>query len=270
MSEQPAVEVSDLSHRYGSRIALDGVSLEIEPGVLFGLLGPNGGGKTTLVRILSTSLRPSHGTARIAGLDVATDRQAVRAQIGVAFQNPGLDKHLTVEENLRCQASLYGLSGSNLSHRLDHLLNRFYLKDRRQERVKALSGGLARRVELCKALLHEPAVLLLDEPSTGLDPIARRELMDLLTEIRTTEGTTVLLTTHIMDEADRCDRVAILDQGHIVACDSPVKLKSTIGGEVISIKTSDPESLSLALGDSFGPHQITGDRSSATRNFPGP
>ncbi|MFQ5490269.1 MAG: ATP-binding cassette domain-containing protein [Phycisphaerae bacterium] len=252
MNNSYAVDIDALTHRYGRRIALDGVSIRVRAGTLFGLLGPNGGGKTTMFRILSTAMVPSGGTARIAGADVVTQRDQVRSRIGVAFQSPSLDRHLTVLENLRCQGNLYGLAGRELSTRIDQLLPQFNLQDRATEKVTTLSGGLQRRVELCKALLHRPAVLLLDEPATGLDPHARRELTRLLTQVRDADGTTVLLTTHLMTEADCCDHLAILDQGRLVAADTPDNLKSSVRGDVIRIKSAEPETLCREMGADFG------------------
>ncbi|MCH7702051.1 MAG: ABC transporter ATP-binding protein, partial [Planctomycetes bacterium] len=230
MSLAVAVELEALSHRYGDRLALDAVSLQVAPASVFSLLGPNGSGKSTLFRILATLMAPSSGTARVAGLDVRAQRDQVRRRIGVAFQHPSLDAKLTVFENLRHQGHLYGLSGRALRERIRELLDRFALTDRAGDRTETLSGGLKRRVELAKALLHAPQILILDEPSTGLDPAARASLMDHLHQLRDQDGVTTLLTTHLMDEADRCDRIGVLDEGRLVALDGPAELKRTIGG----------------------------------------
>lgn len=243
MSHDPMIEIESLSHRYGQRQALDCVTLTIAPGSVFGLLGPNGGGKTTLFKILTTSIRPSAGTARINGADVIQNAKAVRRSIGVVFQQPSLDESLSVGENMRHQGHLYGWSGAKLDKRSDELLERFDLADRKRDRVKTLSGGLQRRVELAKALIHKPKVLILDEPSTGLDPAARRSLMDHLRELSERDGVTSLLTTHLMEEADRCDRIGILDLGKLVGLDTPEKLKMVIGGDVLTISTRDPQRL---------------------------
>jgi ABC-2 type transport system ATP-binding protein len=234
------VQVDALRHHYGPRVALDGVSFTVAQGECFGLLGPNGGGKSTLFRILTTLLTPTGGTARICGCDVRSDRAAARRRIGVVFQSPSLDIHLTARENLRHAGHLYGLSGRDLEQRIAELLGRLGLAEREGDRVKTLSGGQRRRAEIAKGLLHEPALLILDEPSTGLDPVARRELWQVLQEIRQSTGVTILLTTHFMEEADRCDRLAILDQGRLVACGSPAQLKDRVGGDCITIKCDDP------------------------------
>jgi ABC-2 type transport system ATP-binding protein len=195
------VEVSALSHNYGERAALKNLTFSVKPGEIFGLLGPNGGGKTTTFRILSTLIRPSGGTARILGFDVLSQPQEVRRRIGVVFQSPSLDKKLTAYENLRHQGHLYGLSGVKLSERIALLLERVKLADRAAEYVESFSGGMRRRVELAKGLLHAPQVLLLDEPSTGLDPGARRDLWQYLQELSRNEGVTSILTTHYMEVA---------------------------------------------------------------------
>lgn len=251
MSDQ-AVHVERLTHRYGDRIALDGVNLTVPGGTLFALLGPNGGGKTTLFKILTTLLRPSDGRATIVGADVVTQKTAVRSRIGIVFQHPSLDDKLTVAENMTHQGHLYGLSGSPLRDRTAELLTRFGLLDRSKDRVGILSGGLQRRVELAKSLLHRPAVLILDEPSTGLDPGARNSLMECLQELRTRDGVTCLLTTHLMEEADRCDRLAILDKGKLVGQGTAGELKATIGGDVITMTCKNPASLAAAAKSKFG------------------
>ena len=240
---QPAIEVAQLSFRYGERTALDGVSFTVEPGAIFGLLGPNGGGKTTLFRILSTLLLPASGAARIFGLDVAEEPQAVRRRIGVVFQAASLDKKLTALENLIHQGHLYGLHGSDLKRRAQESLERVGLADRAGDRVETFSGGQQRRVELAKGLLHDPDLLLLDEPSTGLDPGGRIDLWRYLSHLRESRRVTVLVTTHLLEEAERCDRLAILDCGKLVAEGTPEQLKKRIGGDVIVVGTRDPEAL---------------------------
>lgn len=248
----PAVTARDLTHTYPGRRrrpprrGLDGVSFEVAPGTVFGFLGPNGGGKTTLFRILATLLPVSGGAASVAGHDLAAEPLAVRRALGVAFQSPALDLRLTVEENLRHGGHLYGLSGADLAERIDRNLARFSVADRRRDRAEELSGGLRRRVELAKALLHEPRVLLLDEPSTGLDPRARRELWDVLAELAA-GGVTVLLTTHFIEEAERCHRLLLLDRGRVVAEGAPEELKRQVGGEVVTLASGDPDGLAAAL-----------------------
>jgi ABC-2 type transport system ATP-binding protein len=247
-----ALSTKDLTHRYGDRLALDDVSLRVDPREIFGLLGPNGGGKTTLFRILSTLVRPTSGTASILGLDLLRDTTALRARIGVVFQAPSLDKKLRVRENLAHQGHLYGLSGAALQERIDHLLIEFNLRDRARDLVETLSGGLQRRVEIAKSLLHCPELLLLDEPSTGLDPGARIDLWQMLYRLRDQQNVTVLLTTHLMEEAERCDRVAIIDQGRIVAKGTPEELRAEIGGDVISARSRDATSLGGKIAESLG------------------
>ena len=239
----PAVELRDLRQRYGDRVALDGVSLTVAPGEIVALLGPNGSGKSTLFKILATLLEPTEGSARIFGHDVRRDADAVRRQMGVVFQQPSIDKLLSVEENLLHHGALYGLARATLRTRVAAMLERFGLTERRGERVGRLSGGLARRVELAKALVVGAEVLLLDEPSTGLDPLARREFFAHLGELRDRDGITVLLTTHHLDEAERADRVAILDRGRLVTLGAPEELKAALGGDVLVMQTASAERL---------------------------
>ena len=235
--------VETLSHNYADRAALTEVSFRVRAEEVFGLLGPNGSGKSTLFRILSTMMAPTSGRARIAGFDVVEQSDQVRQKIGVVFQSQSLDKKLTVEENLRGQGHLFGISGALLGSRMDGAMERLGLADRRKDLVESLSGGLRRRVEIAKALLHEPRVLLMDEPSTGLDPGARRELWQYIDDLRTRQGVTVLLTSHLLDEAERCDRLLLLHQGRIVAEGTPAELKARIGGDVVVLEVADAESL---------------------------
>jgi len=231
----PPVELADLRRSYGDRVALDGVTLTVNAGELFGLLGPNGGGKTTLFRVLTTTLPPSSGTARVLGHSLPQESAAVREEIGVVFQSASLDKMLTVRENLTHQGHLYGLSGADLAARIAKNLDLVGIADRANERADSLSGGLRRRAELAKGLLHDPKVLFLDEPSTGLDPGARRDLWDHLAKLRDERGVTSLVTTHLMEEAERCDRVGILDHGKLVALGTPEELRASVGGDVVTI-----------------------------------
>jgi ABC-2 type transport system ATP-binding protein len=248
----PAVDVLALKHRYAERVALDGVSFGVLPGEAFGLLGPNGGGKTTLFKIVSTLLAPSEGTVRVFGDDVVADPAAVRRRMGVVFQHPALDARLTVGENLRHQGHLYGLRGSQLTARIHDALRHVRLDDRERDLVSTLSGGLQRRAEVAKALLHRPQLLVLDEPSTGLDPTARRDIWQDLSALRRDEGTTVILTTHLMDEAAGCDRVGILDQGRLVAIGTPAKLTQEIGGDVVLVTAREPARLAARIAERFG------------------
>jgi ABC-2 type transport system ATP-binding protein len=252
-----AVIVHDLTHVYppaarggAPRKALDGLSFEVPAGSLFGVLGPNGGGKTTLFRILSTALIPGGGRATLGGADLGADPLAVRRKIGVVFQNPSLDKKLTVWENVVFQGSLYGLSGADLSARAEALLRRVGLWDRKEDAAEKLSGGLQRRVEIAKGLLHKPEILLMDEPTTGLDPGARRDLWAYLAELKK-EGVTVLVTTHLMEEAERCDGLLIVHQGRRVAAGTPAALKAEIGGDIVSAQSPDPARLAAGLKEKF-------------------
>jgi ABC-2 type transport system ATP-binding protein len=246
------VAVVRLERRYGARVALAGVSFTVARGELFGLLGPNGGGKSTLFSILATLLPPDAGTAHVLGHDVVRDPAAVRRVLSVVFQHPSLDGKLTVEENLRHHGRLYGVAGATLRARLEAVLARLGLADRRRDLAERLSGGLRRRVELAKALLVGARVLLLDEPSTGLDPGARRDFLAFLRELREAEGMTVVLTTHDLEEADRCDRVAILDAGRIVALGTPDALRAEVGGDVLVVQSAAPEALRARLRERFG------------------
>ncbi len=247
-----AIRVERLRHAYGARVALDDVSFTVARGELFALLGPNGGGKTTLFKILSTLMPASSGSASVFGDVLDQAPGAVRRHLGVVFQHPSLDDKLTVLENLTCHGHLYGLHGTRLRQRSAAVLQRLGLADRASERVAALSGGLQRRTELAKALLHEPPVLLLDEPSTGLDPGARRDFMQYLRELREREDVTIVLTTHYMEEAERCDRVAILHQGKLVDTGSPSELKNRVGGDVVVVQAQQPEVLRGKIRERFG------------------
>jgi len=260
MPPAEAVEVTGLVHHYGRHVALDGVDFTVAPGEIFALLGPNGGGKSTVFRILATLLRPSRGRAVVLGHDVVQAAHAVRRRIGVMFQSPSVDGKLSVVENLAHHGHLYGLHGRSLAGRMDVVLEQVGLADRRRERVEKLSGGLMRRVEIAKSLMHEPQVLLLDEPSTGLDPAARRRLRRQLEDLRQNWGVTCLLTTHLMDEAATCDRVGILDRGKLVALDTPRSLTGAIGGDVITVTTDRPAVLRGRIKAGFGVDvQMMGD-----------
>lgn len=252
MSRATPLAVRDLTHRYGDHPALGGVSFEVAPGELFGLLGPNGGGKTTLFRIVTTLMPPTAGTAEVFGHDTVGEPAAVRRSLGVVFQQPALDAELTVRENLRFHGALVGLGGDALDARIASLLDVFGLSERAHDRVKTLSGGLVRRADLARGLLHRPALLLLDEPTTGLDPTARRELWAALARLRRDEGTTVVVATHLMEEAERCDRVGILDHGRLVALGAPADLTAELGDETLWLESEDPESLAASLHAQFG------------------
>lgn len=235
------IEVRSLAHRYGEREALRGISFDVRAAEIFGLLGPNGSGKTTLFRILSTLMLPSGGEALVMGHDVARDPVGVRRRIGIVFQAQSIDLKLTAEENLRHQGHLYGISGKPLAARISEMLSRVALADRAGDRVETFSGGMQRRLELARGLLHRPSVLLLDEPTTGLDPGARRDLWQYLKLLRDEEGISVLVTTHLMEEAEHCDRLAILNEGRIVALGTPAELRREIGGDVVLLEPTGPD-----------------------------
>lgn len=251
MPAPAAIAVQQLTHRYGSRTAVDALTLRIEPAEIFAFLGPNGSGKTTLFRVLSTLIAPQSGAVEILGHDLTREAAAVRRQLGVVFQSPSLDKKLTVAENLRHQGRLYGLRGAELRNRSAELLSAVGLADRARERVETLSGGMRRRAELAKCLLHRPRLLLLDEPSTGLDPGARIDLWRYLTQLRNADGVTVVLTTHLLDEAERADRIAILHQGRLAALGPPAELRAAVGGDAVTIQTQSAEQLAAAIAAQF-------------------
>jgi ABC-2 type transport system ATP-binding protein len=248
----PVISVENLLHRYENRTALNGVSFTVRPAELFGLLGPNGSGKTTLFRILSTLMLPTAGRAIIMGCDAAQEPARLRRQIGVVFQAQSIDLKLTADENLWHQGHLYGLHGPALTKRIQEILSRVGLADRAKEVVETFSGGMQRRIELAKGLLHRPGVLLLDEPTTGLDPGARRDLWQYLQMLRDEEHVSVLVTTHLMEEAERCDRLAIMNEGNLVALGTPAELKSEIGGDVILLDAAhDAALLAERIQDRF-------------------
>jgi ABC-2 type transport system ATP-binding protein len=245
------IRVEGIRHSYGERAALKGVSFGVQPGEIFGLLGPNGSGKTTLFRILSTLMLPGDGRAIIAGFDVAKQPDEVRRRIGVVFQARSSDIKLTATENLWHQGHLYGLRGAVLQARIREMLERVGLADRAKDRVETFSGGMQRRVELVKGLMHRPSVLLLDEPTTGLDPGARLDLWLYLDELCRQENVAIIVTTHLMEEAERCDRLAILNSGEIVGLGTPAELRSQIGGDVIMLETADPALLADRIHQRF-------------------
>ncbi len=232
-----ALETHAVSHAYGDRVALREVSLSIERGQLIGLLGPNGSGKTTLFRVISTLLRPTSGNAKVFGHDTVSDPDEARRRLGVVFQTPALDDELTIRENVYTSAALYGMSGAALVRRFESLAEVFDLTDRTEQRVNTLSGGLKRRADLLRGLLHSPGLLLLDEPTSGLDPIARRAFWDTLSRLRRSEGTTMLVATHLMEEAEQCDQIAIVDEGRILEMDEPAALRDRLGGDSIWLET---------------------------------
>jgi ABC-2 type transport system ATP-binding protein len=251
MATTPAVEISHLAHRYGDHVAIHDLSLQVAAGEIFVLLGPNGSGKTTLFRVLSTLIPPQQGEVRILGASVTGDVDEVRRRMGVVFQAPSVDKKLTVIENINCHGRLYGLGGIDLKTRANEMLGRFGLGDRRKALVETLSGGMRRRVELAQAMLHRPQLLLMDEPSTGLDPGARSDLWQYLEQVRATEGVTVVLTSHLLEEAAKADRIAIMHQGRLAALDTPAALQASVGGDAITIRTADAAKLAADIGREF-------------------
>lgn len=256
--KQAAVEVDSLSHTYPARRreapcrALDRVSMTVAPGEMVAVLGPNGSGKSTLLRVLMTLSPPQEGQVRVEGLDVVRQAHAVRRAIGAVFQQPALDSRLKVRENLYAAGRLYGLKGADLGRRLDEALQQVGLEDRRDSLVGDLSGGLARRAELAKALLSEPRLLIMDEPTTGIDPAARRDFWTLLGQRRQASGMAVVTTTHILEEAEQCDRVAILDAGALLAYAPPAELRQRVGHEILRIRADDLESVERDLERELG------------------
>ena len=245
-SLQPTVRAQGLTHYYGDRTALNAIDFEIKSNQIYGFLGPNGSGKSTLFRLLSTLIRPQEGHLQLLGFPLESrslDLTELRRQLGVVFQYPSLDLDLTVDENLILQGRLFGLRGIQLAKRIDRLYEQFDLATRRSERTKDLSGGLRRRVELSKALVGDPSLLLLDEPSTGLDPTARRIFWNLLSSLRDTSNITILLTTHFLEEAKGCDGVLMLNQGQIVAEGQPEILTQEIASETLTLITTAPSKL---------------------------
>jgi len=250
-SSVPVISVQNVVHRYENRTALNGISFDVKDAELFGLLGPNGSGKTTLFRILSTLMVPTAGRALVQGYDVAKEPALLRRQIGVVFQAQSIDPKLTAYENLWHQGHLYGQHGAALKSRILEILRRVGLSDRAKEYVETFSGGMQRRVELAKGLLHHPSVLLLDEPTTGLDPGARRDLWQYLKILRDEENVSVIVTTHLMEEAERCDRLAILNEGKLVALGTPSDLTKEIGGDIVLLDARNPEALAIRIQQRF-------------------
>ena len=226
---EPAVQVSDLVKRYGDLEAVRGISFEVRPGETFGFLGPNGAGKSTTIKILCTLADPTSGSARVAGHDVKRERDTVRRNIGLVFRDPTLDNYLTGEQNLRFHADLYGVPRAQLGARMKLVLDMVNLWDRRESVVGTYSGGMKRRLEIARGLLHAPRVLFLDEPTVGLDPQTRSSIWEYINDLKKREDITIFLTTHYMDEAEHCDRIAIIDHGQIVAIDTPENLKASVG-----------------------------------------
>ena len=250
MSE-PAVLVDGLVKRYGEVEAVRGIGFEVAPGETFGFLGPNGAGKSTTIKILCTLAAPTSGTARVAGYDVVKNRDTVRRNIGLVFQDPTLDSYLTGEQNLRFHADLYGVPRQQLAPRMRQVLEMVGLWDRRQAVVATYSGGMKRRLEIARGLLHAPRVLFLDEPTVGLDPQTRSSIWEYINDLKQREDITIFLTTHYMDEAENCDRIAIIDHGKIVAIDTPEQLKASVGKDRVQIRTADDQTAIAELKERF-------------------
>src|SRR5208282_2001913 len=237
-----AVETEGLTKRYGDLLAVDALNLSISEGEIFGLLGPNGAGKTTTLSMLATLLKPTSGTARVNGFDIRSQSADVRRSIGIVFQDPSSDDILTGKENLYLHALMFGVPKEQRQERIDYVLGLVDLRDRANDMVKKYSGGMRRRLELARGLLHNPRILFLDEPTLGLDPQTREHIWHYIENLVETEKVTVIITTHYMEEADRlCDRIAIIDNGHVIALDSPSSLKSKMGGEVVKLQTRSPK-----------------------------
>jgi ABC-2 type transport system ATP-binding protein len=247
-----AVEVHGLAKRYGEVEAVRGVSFTVEPGETFGFLGPNGAGKSTTISMLCTLARPTGGRACVAGYDVVAQRSDVRRHIGLVFQDTTLDDYLTAEENLRFHAELYGVARSSVGPRLQQVLDMVGLWDRRASLVRTFSGGMKRRLEIARGLLHSPRVLFLDEPTVGLDPQTRSHIWEYIEDLRQREDITIFLTTHYMDEAEHCDRIAIIDHGEIVVVDTPSALKESVGKDRVELRTEDDSAASKVLEERLG------------------
>jgi ABC-2 type transport system ATP-binding protein len=247
----PAIHVRGLVKRYAAVEAVRGIDLDIAPGEIFGFLGPNGAGKSTTIKTLCTLVQATSGTARVAGYDAATERDAVRRHIGLVFQEPTLDTYLTGEQNLRFHGELYGVDRSGAAARREEMLRLVGLWERRGDAVQTYSGGMRRRLEIARGLLHSPKVLFLDEPTIGLDPQTRASIWEYIRALHRSEEITVFVTTHYMDEAEHCDRIAIMNEGRVVALDTPERLKAAVGKDRVQITTDDDRAAIQALRERF-------------------
>jgi len=247
-----ALHIQNLTQRFGDLVAVDNISFDIEQGEIFGLLGPNGAGKTTTLSMLATMLTPSSGSATVNGIDIGKDPDGVRNAIGIVFQDQSLDEELTAWENMDFHGRLYRIPAEIRNQRITELLMLVELNDRRNDIVKTFSGGMRRRLEIARGLLHHPSVLFLDEPTLGLDPQTRNHLWQYIAALAKEKGITIILTTHYMEEADRlCNRVAIIDHGRIIAMDTPTNLKDGLGGDLVTIRSPDLTGVAEALRESW-------------------
>jgi ABC-2 type transport system ATP-binding protein len=251
MSET-VIEAKGLVKKYGDLVAVAGIDLEVRAGEIFGFLGPNGAGKSTTISMLCTLLTPTAGVARVAGIDVMHDPAAVRQRIGLVFQDPSLDDQLTGRENLEFHAFVYSVPAQDRRRRIDEMLDLMQLTERASSQVKTYSGGMKRRLEIARGMLHHPQILFLDEPTLGLDPQTRKSIWTYLNELRRTKGVTIFMTTHYMDEAEYCDRIGIIDQGKIVALGTPDELKAMVGGDVVTITSTKPEEAASEIKEVLG------------------
>jgi ABC-2 type transport system ATP-binding protein len=244
-----AIDVQGLVRKFGDFVAVDGVTFTVNDDEIFGFLGPNGAGKTTTINMLCTLLKPNDGVAKVNGFDVVKEQADVRKSIGLIFQDPSLDEQLTGRENLRFHAMMYDLTRETFQRRVDDLLDMVDLLEKADDLVRTYSGGMKRRLEIARGLLHHPKVLFLDEPTLGLDPQTRRHIWDYLVKLREERGVTMFMTTHYMDEAENCDRIAIIDHGKIVSLDTPENLKGLVGGDIVTIRTSDNDAAREKLSE---------------------
>jgi ABC-2 type transport system ATP-binding protein len=249
---EAVIQATGLVKKYGEVEAVRGIDLEVRAGEIFGFLGPNGAGKSTTISILCTLLRPTAGTARVAGIDVVHDPARVRQRIGLVFQDPSLDDQLTGRENLEFHAFIYSVPSSERRRRIDEMLALLQLSDRASSQVKTYSGGMKRRLEIARGMLHQPQILFLDEPTLGLDPQTRQTIWTHVKELRDSKGVTIFMTTHYMDEAEYCDRIAVIDKGKIVALGTPDELKSMVGGDVVTITSSQPDAAAREIKEILG------------------
>jgi len=245
------IEIEGLSKKFGKLVAVDNISFQVPRGEIFGFLGPNGAGKTTTINILCTLLKPSGGRASVNGYDVLKERREVQRSIGLVFQDPTLDDYLTADQNLRFHAYAYGVPANVREKRMQELMELVELQDRRKNKVSTYSGGMKRRLEIARGLLHHPSVLFLDEPTLGLDPQTRRRIWEHVLTLRQQEDLTIFLTTHYMDEAEHCERIAVIDNGRIIALDTPDNLKDSLGGDLVTLEAKDTQEAVAELKERY-------------------